>query len=368
MLVVFLIVMSAIRQNAAIAESWTNTVSRGWVTFFARFTSLFSVSVFEIFALLVIAAILVGLVVGIVFLCRKKWRPVVTGLICYVLLAVMFVDVYTMTAGFAYYRDPVPVPQSQTQYSGSQTAEIARYYLDDFNALSASQERDSAGNVVSPYNLIELSEKIGKEFDKLNSDYFFDFTPTAKGLTNNWYLNIMHLSGISFLPTGEAHINTGMPASAFAHTVAHELAHTKGVMREGDANLIAYYLLLNSDDDYLRYCGYYICFSKMMTAVAISNTDSSVYAGLSNDISADIKTEWKAYSAYWEAFPDIMDKISDFFNSLYLKLNGASDGTGSYSDKWDYEDVTDPGTGQVVERNPTYSDVHKMFFYLYENK
>ena len=70
--------------------------------------------------------------------------------------------------------------------------------------------------------------------------------------------------------------------------------------------------------------------------------------------------------------------IGEFFNDLYLKINGANNGTGSYDDgnKSDVITPIDPDTGEPEKDPdtgkpvviPVYSAAQKMYFKLYESK
>ena len=143
------------------------------------------------------------------------------------------------------------------------------------------------------------------------------------------------------------------------------MAHAKGVAREGDANLVSYYVLLNSDDPYLRYCGYFSCYSQIPNAVYITTQDAEQTKAFAWPAVAS--TESANVVAYWQKQPDIIGSISEFFNNLYLKLNGANNGTNSY------QDGTNSGiidTGDKTEDDkpiykPYYSTLQRIFFGVY---
>lgn len=68
----------------------------------------------------------------------------------------------------------------------------------------------------------------------------------------------------------------------------------------------------------------------------------------------------------------------EFFNDLYLKLNGATNGTGSYNEgnKTEIIKPVDPETGEPIKNPetgkpvyiPVYSKLQKIYFYLYEQR
>ena len=64
----------------------------------------------------------------------------------------------------------------------------------------------------------------------------------------------------------------------------------------------------------------------------------------------EYKNEWKE----WNEKNNFLEDIGDFFNDIYLKINGAANGTESYSDASTYTPVLD-NEGAVVEIKVSYS-------------
>ncbi|MCL2798347.1 MAG: DUF3810 domain-containing protein, partial [Firmicutes bacterium] len=259
--------------------------------------------------------------------------------------------------------------------------------------------RDEKGNTKSPYTPQQLSKKLQKEFKRLDGNgYFFKYTPRAKVIQNSWFMSSTRISGIAFLPGGEPNIN-GMPHStSFPQVMAHEIAHTKGVMRENEANLVSYYVLLTSLDPYLRYCGYLETITWMRTAAGYGGNldadgkllDPSGYF----DDTGDLDPGGKNFSRYSQMYPlnatiegyqmwkfwseyksplqwadDLLEKAGEFFNDLYLKLSGVKEGTDSYRQP-DNPPVyipppkpTDPPAYSL-----SYNEIQRIFFMIYEER
>jgi len=112
--------------------------------------------------------------------------------------------------------------------------------------------------------------------------------------------------------------------------MAHEIAHTKGVMREADANLMAMYILLHSDNYYLRFSGYYWGFYRIME-LANYTGNSADYDTLNNKICYEIKlNDWHSYQ-FWKKH-NLLERFADWWNNLYIKSSGDENGTESYND------------------------------------
>ncbi|MCH5351150.1 MAG: DUF3810 domain-containing protein [Clostridiales bacterium] len=374
-LLIPLVLMDAYRTDARIAEFWTSNIARGWEQAAGTVTSVFPFSVFEFF---VCVLILVGgyLFVRLVInLCRAHFKKILTGLLAVAVGAISVANLYMMSMGFGYYRDPMPLYVSGADYKAEQVKTVVEYFLPDLNALADKFERDENGCVIPPYSFAGIAEKLKAEYARLDDDYFFSYTPSGKPIVNSWFLSAVNITGITFLPTGEANLNTLTPSSYATFTLAHEIAHTKGVQREGDANVLAQYVLLNAEDDYLRYCGYYKAFLDLVGAVNLAG-DNKGWIELYKQIDPRVLNEKRYENSYWASQPTFMRDLGEFFNNLYLKINGAINGTGSYTDgnKTDTVTPVDPDTGEP-ERDPethepviipVYSTVQKMFFYIYE--
>ncbi len=368
---IFYLIMNGIRTDAALAEKWTVTVGRAWENAIGHLTSFIPVSIFEILVVLLITVGLFLFVRLVINLCHARFKRILTGLLS-VGTGVMYVlNLYMLSMGFGYYRAALPLGQAGDDYDAVQAKTVALYFLDDFNALAEKFERDENGCVVSPYSFGELAEIMKTEYSRVANEldpngYFFSYTPTAKRIVNSWFMSDLRITGITFLPTGESNVNISAPPSSIPFTMAHELAHAKGVQREGDANLIAQYLLLSSDDDYLRYCGYYDSFYAVERAVWLAG-DFDGFKEIAQSVTKTVVPEYAYDNMYWNSQPDIIGDIGEFFNDIYLKLNGAINGTGSYGDgnQSGTKPSVDPNTGETVIK-PVYSQIQKIYFYLYE--
>ncbi len=374
-LLVPLIIMENIRTDRAVAEYWTRTIARGWEQFAGTITSVFPFSVFELCVCVVVLIAVYLFVRFVINLCRAHFKTILTGLLSIGVGAVTVLDLYMMSMGFGYYRAPMPLYVAGADYNAKQVRTVVEYFLPDYNALSASFDRDENGCVIPPYSFGELAEKLQTEYSRLDDDYFSEYTPSGKPIVNSWLLSALNITGITFLPTGEANVNTLTPPTYATFTLAHEIAHTKGVQREGDANILAQYVLLSSSDGYLRYCGYYKAFYDLVSALDLAG-DREGWIELYRKIDPLVFKEKRYESSYWASQPHFMKDLGEFFNNIYLMFNGADNGTGSYSDgnKTDTVTPVDPDTGEP-EVNPdtqepivipVYSTAQKIFFYIYE--
>ncbi len=361
-LAVIFIALTLIKGSVAASEWLAINVSRRWVELFGRIFSLLPFSVYELtLYALVISAVAITVTI-IKRLIKKNYLPALSMVLAVCLTVFTFLNIYTLSAGFSYYRDGVELPGATYELTDEEVARLSPIFMEEFNSLSAKMKRDKSGNVVCPYSFQKLERLIRKEFKRLDGDYLSDYTPKAKKVLSSRIMSEMHVTGVFFAPYGEVNINAMIPDVDLPVTVAHEIAHAKGVMREDEANMVAYYLTCSSEDEYLRYCGYAAVFYRVFSAVHFDGElKQNLYSGLDESIYLDLANAADFWSKY-----KLLSTITDFFNNIYLKLQGVKEGTGSYDDNDIIVDVpVDDGTGNIIiETRYYYTDLQKMIYSL----
>jgi len=328
------LIFNLLKLNEAVAEYFfARGVSRAYVAVFGNVSRLFPFALFE---LIVLATIVVGVlvIIRLVILIKKRDAFSIARVATKVVLGVMcFALIYTLTASGNYYRKPLSLEVYEgKQLSFEETKELVLYYWDDYSKICDGLKYSKEGKSVPPYSFNELSELLRREYKRLDSDkYYSRFTPPAKKAVSSGYLTLEGICGITFMPTGEPLVSYQVPACYLTVTMAHEMAHAKGVMVEREANLLAYYLLISSEIPYLRYCGYMYCLSGFSRLLQYYDYDG--YVKLFDEFApkkaiADRRLE----DAFWADKKSVINDIGEFFNDLYLRLSGLSDGTNNYSD------------------------------------
>lgn len=192
---------------------------------------------------------------------------------------------------------------------------------------------DRQGASVSPYGFSELDRKIDQAFDKYaeKNDWVSPFGARAKIISMSDFMTYTHISGIYTQYTGEANININYPDYVVCSTIAHEKAHQRGIAPEDEANLVAFFVLSQSGDPYLEYCGYMSVFSSLAAECRMAAPEFYDY-NISPLIPSEIFGEFAAYSEFFEKYSNSQaSKVADTLNNGYLKLNGESEGIRSYN-------------------------------------
>ena len=188
------------------------------------------------------------------------------------------------------------------------------------------------GSSVMPYSIHDLSRKVNDAYDKIYDKYKFisPLDSEIKCIALSDYLTYTHISGIYTYYTGEANLNLNFPDYVLPYTVAHELAHQRGIAREEEANFVAFLVCIESDDPYIRYSAYQNVYEYVLSAM--SETDSDLYDKLIVNLDSRMRNEMIAYNQFFSKYRNsTASKVSEKVNDVYLKSQGEEQGSRSYN-------------------------------------
>jgi hypothetical protein len=137
-----------------------------------------------------------------------------------------------------------------------------------------------------------------------------------------------HISGVYTFFTGEANLNTNGPDYSLVYTTAHELAHQRGIAREGEANFIAFLVCIRCDDPYIKYSGYLNMYEYVTNA--LYSADYERFSKARALLNTEVKEELSAYNAFFKTYANsTASKVSGTVNNSFLQSQGTP-GTKSY--------------------------------------
>ncbi|MBO7195987.1 MAG: DUF3810 domain-containing protein [Clostridia bacterium] len=202
---------------------------------------------------------------------------------------------------------------------------------DEINELATCVPRDSDGVFTHGYSYSEISHSISRDYITFADAYNLPegYYSTAKGVRVSEVMSYLGITGIYTYVTGEANVNTQYPDYVTLFTIAHEMSHQRGILRENEANFVAYILLSSSDDPCFRYSAEMNMYNYFASALYSTNKDAyyEIVAELSPLAKADIRVANAVSQKYGDT---IIEKISEWINDFYLKSSG-SGGIVSYS-------------------------------------
>jgi hypothetical protein len=204
--------------------------------------------------------------------------------------------------------------------------------LEELKKLESEILFMETGSSRMPYSYTEMNKHLMDAYDKACEKYNFidDFHSRVKPVMLSEPMSYTHITGVYTFFTGEANINVNFPDYTIPFTAAHELAHQRGIAREDEANFVAFLVCIGSDDPYIRYCGYMNMYEYM--AGALYKADANRYAEIYRMLCADARYEMNSYNVFFKPYKDSQAAdVSETLNDAFLKGNGQSAGTASYS-------------------------------------
>lgn len=210
--------------------------------------------------------------------------------------------------------------------------EVYARITDEINLLCEENDffRTKDNGTYMPCDIWETADMISDAYEKAGGEYPFiqNMKTVVKPIILSPLMTYTHISGIYSFYTGEVNINTNYPDYIVTSTTAHEMAHQRGFAREDEANFIAFLVLVNSDDAYLKYSGYLDVYSTIGNA--LYKTDKEGYKEIRQKLCTEAEWELEAYSRFFDKFRDSeASKVSTAINNAYLQSQG-TEGTVSY--------------------------------------
>ena len=362
-IIIFFVILLLLKMNSGIAEEWTKGFARWYESTIGVIFKWVPFSLTEVvFLILIITGITLIVKIIISFATARPLRALSKFLSILIMVASV-VALYQATAEMAYNRNPLPVTVYEEKVEKTEFRKINEYFIADLNKVTADLKFDDEGEVKSPYSLGEMNDLLAEEFKRMDdpayNGYFTEFTTRVKPMATSFFYRELHITGLTFMPTTEANINYLNVKGLKPFTYAHEIFHTKGVMKEEDADFMALYLMLTSSNSYFRYSGYYFSIGSLLKLAQYTGVDSDykeVYAQINNNFKGD-----QAYgSKYWSDHNAFAD-FGNWWNDLYLKISGEKEGTKSYDDT---PTVVDPTKKEIT----SFSLYQKLYFKLYYEK
>ena len=358
LLIILFVIFVILKNNVAIAESWSTGFTATFIAVVGTITKEIPFSLLEVGAIILATFIIFFIVMMIIDFKHKEIFTAFHRIVNIALIIFSILLTYQATAEMMYNRKPLEIPLYKEAVAKEEFKGIISYFIDDLNECCNHLEFLEDGDIVAP-DISEINEKVALEYHNFQSTYLFDFTTKAKPMyLSSWLYREFHITGITFIPFAEANVNFLNVNAGKAFTLAHELAHTKGAMREGDADLVASYITLHSSDYYLRYSGYYYTIGSLMTLAKYTGNDTD-YNELYNKLDVRFKKNISFNNKYWKEHNKAND-FANWWNDLYLKMSGEKEGSSSYGDSSMH---VNPDKEVIV-----FSNYQKLYFDIFYSK
>ena len=217
-----------------------------------------------------------------------------------------------------YARESTPEELARvTEYFARQLAGCADQVQRDENGLFAESRADIFAHSVRVFDGI---------YDEFPCLVMEDRVP--KGVRFSTALSAMDFTGFYFPFTGEANLNIDSPACYLPSTIAHEMAHQRGIASEQECNFIAIAASTTAQSPAYRYSGWLMGFTYLSNALYRADQEAwkQVRVLQPDTVVADLRDN----SAYWAEFEGPVNDAAQKVYDSFLKSSGESRGTQSY--------------------------------------
>ncbi len=316
--------------SVLVADYLNDTLCYEFRRIMAAFGDLFPFSLFEV--LILSLPLTVVLVIALAVRRFRSGEGRMRFVINFLSVILLIYSGHMIALGIGYKTTPISQRMgiSEVEVDEDDLADSMRLLMDEVNELAPRLNRNSSGVFVSGYDYSERSSKISLSYRGFNERYGFPkpFDSRAKGVYHGNLMSYLEITGIYTYITGEANVNTAYPDFDTLYATAHEMAHQRGILRENEANFVAYVICATSDDEAIRYSGALSMYEYISSALYRTNPKryEEIAQGLCNEARRDILASREVTKKYSNT---LIGDISNKVNDAYLKGNG-TEGVVSY--------------------------------------
>ena len=325
----------ALRHDRGLMNGFADRITTPLKGALGRLCALTSLSVMELLYVLAGAAALVYVVGSVIAVVKARGRRGRRAYGALLLAADVCLTVYALFClmwGVNYWTD------SFQDRSGITAQPVAAEDLEAVTAYFAQQLADTADSVPRDENGVYAvpKEQILAEsrlvYGGVTEQFpFLDFRDTGvKAVRCSRFMSIMGFTGVYFACIGESNVNVDSPACLLPSTVAHELAHQRGIAWEQECNFLGVLASVTSGMPDYVYSGWLLGFIHLGNA--LYETDPEAYWAIRNALPERVRADLRDNNAYWDQFRDnVVEKVSDTVYDAALKSYGDANGMKSYS-------------------------------------
>ena len=221
-----------------------------------------------------------------------------------------------------------------TVYAGFSLLWGVNYYAESFQEQSGVYARESTPEElarVTEYfarQLAGCADQVKRDENGLFAESRADIFAHSVRVFDGIYDEFPDFTGFYFPFTGEANLNIDSPACYLPSTIAHEMAHQRGIASEQECNFIAIAASTTAQSPAYRYSGWLMGFTYLSNALYRADQEAwkQVRVLLPDTVVADLRDN----SAYWAEFEGPVNDAAQKVYDSFLKSSGESRGTQSY--------------------------------------
>ncbi len=321
------------RSTDLVENYYANIIFKTIAPPLSRLTGILPFSAAEILVVLLVLWLSIDLLTSLVRRHRRQPDEKISTLYTFITMAGLVYLVFMGLWGLNYYR------MEFAQIAGLDTGNISIQELyalgdslvEEANQLRAGLKEDDDG-VMSLPNRQEVFKQAVAGYDVLALKYpqLEGEYGRPKGLLLSRIVSYTGMYGFYLPFTGEANINTAIPESMLPFSTCHEMAHQRGIAREGEANFVAYLSCVMNPRDEFQYSGTLMALTYVLNA--INGRDQQQSQELIKKLSPGVVRDLQDIRLYSEKHRGPISRISNRINDIYLRSNSQTSGVRGYSE------------------------------------
>ena len=310
----------AIRNSGFVEHYYSRGIYPFIARLFSSFSKLFPFSLWDIFWLLLIAMVILGLILVV-------FRKVHVGkylLRIFQLIALLY-TIFYFAWGYNYFRPKVDKRLGWKTPGFSES--VFRSVLDSIiNRTNSNYISVSSSDYRLIDSLVEASYRSNST--KLGIIYPGGTRRPKKMLFSSLFSKF-GVSGYFGPFFNEIHVNGNLLPLDYPFVLGHEKAHQFGITSEAEANLFAYIICVTADDQRLIYSGYQSLLLYFLSDGALLKD----YKEYLNKIDRRVLKDLRYRQSYYEKLRNKnLSEMQAAVNDSYLKANNIEKGINNYNE------------------------------------
>ncbi len=317
--------------SVGFSDDFSSSVGAFFRTVLAYATGWIPFSLAELIVISIIPAVTAAIIY--IVKNRRNKKRLIRFTLSLLIIPMYIYSTFVLTFATAYRGTPLSdkLGLERTSLSKDELVYVTDILSERLNEYTDNITYSDSGLSVMPYTFKELNGKLNYAYQKAAEKYDFisKLRSSVKSIILSEPMTYTHISGVYTFFTGESNVNVNYPDFVTPFTMAHEMAHQRGIAREDEANFVAFLVCLESEDEYILYSAYLNMLEYYFSP--LYNADSEAYIAMRESLGPYVNAELSAYSEFFDKYRDtVISDISNTVNDSYLQMQGQPAGRQSY--------------------------------------
>jgi hypothetical protein len=219
--------------------------------------------------------------------------------------------------------------QLQAQsYSAAELGDVLHLIVERLNRLD-SVSRPARAGLKEKSTLFSASVQSYKNLSGLDSFFAYSF-PSVKPSVFSYLGNYLGFTGYYNPFSGEAQVNTTVPAFIQPFTTCHEIGHQLGYAKENEANFAGYLSAKSSPNPAFQYSVYFDLY--IYAASELYIRDSTLLKPIRDELNPNTRNDIRELKQFFARYENPVEPIIRRLYGKYLKVNDQPKGIMSYNE------------------------------------